>query len=271
MSTLLNTPPPPAPHSAAPAIDRDELARRIAALGDWFHNLDLHGVPTAPQHFLGDFPNVKWRPLSAALPQDVAGASVLDIGCNGGFYSIEMKKRGAGRVLGIDVDDRYLEQARFAAATLGHDIEFQKLSVYRVDEVPEQFDYVFFMGVLYHLRYPLFALDLVARKIKPGGRLVFQTMTRGSGETSEWEENYHFWRRDIFEDPRWPAMYFVEKQYANDPTNWWIPNRAAAEAMLRSAGLEIVAHPEEEVWVCEPRAVQRDGRYVVELELEGTL
>ena len=40
-----------------------------------------------------------------------------------------------------------------------------------------------------------------------------------------------------------------------------IPNRAAAEAMLRSTGLEIVAHPESETWICEPRKVTREGQY----------
>ena len=48
-------------------------------------------------------------------------------------------------------------------------------------------------------------------------------------------------------------MYFIEESYAGDPTNWWIPNRACAEAMLRSAGFEIVAHPESEVYVCRRR------------------
>src|SRR5437867_13012473 len=98
-------------------INGESLAQRIAELGEWFHNLDLHGVHTAPYHFLGDFPNIKWQPISKAIPQDLTGASVLDIGCNGGFYSIQMKQRGAGQVLGIDVDDRYLNQARFAAKT----------------------------------------------------------------------------------------------------------------------------------------------------------
>ncbi len=90
---------------------------------------------------------------------------MLDIGCNGGFYSIQMKQRGAERVLGIDVDDRYLNQARFAAETLDLDIEFEKRSVYDVDDDRGQFDYVFFMGVFYHLRYPLFALDKVIKKV----------------------------------------------------------------------------------------------------------
>ena len=92
-----------------------ELSRRVSEMGEWFHNIDLNGVLTAPNHFLGDFPNVKWKSIAPALPVDLGGASVLDIGCNGGFHSIALKKRGAGRVLGLDVDDRYLQQARFAS------------------------------------------------------------------------------------------------------------------------------------------------------------
>src|SRR6185312_561080 len=137
-------------NSGVPPFDRRELENQIRDLGEWFHNLDLFGIPTAPNHFLGDFPAVKWKHIAAAIPEDLKGASVLDIGCNGGFYSIQLKRRGAGRVLGIDVDDRYLNQARFAAHTLGVEIEFEKRSVYEVDGIAGQFDYVFFMGVLYH-------------------------------------------------------------------------------------------------------------------------
>ena len=246
-----------------------QLAHRIAELGEWFHNLDLHGIPTAPNHFLGDFPNIKWRLISHAIPQDLTGATVLDVGCNGGFYSIEMKRRGAKRVLGIDVDERYLSQARFAAKTLGLDIELRKCSVYETERIAGQFDYVFFMGVFYHLRYPLFALDNLIKKV--GGTLVFQTMVRGSEEVQEWEDDYPFWNTQIFEERNFPAMYFVEKSYSQDPTNWWIPNRAAVEAMLRSSGLEITNHPEPETWICRPTHVKQDGRYIVERELDGTL
>lgn len=250
-------------------LDRDTLARRIGELGEWFHNINLFGVNTAPQHFLGDFPNVKWKYISAAIPEDLTGATVLDIGCNGGFYSLEMKRRGAARVIGIDVDDRYLNQARFAAETLGLEIEFEKRSVYDVDSISGQFDYVLFMGVFYHLRYPLFALDKVVKKV--GGKLLFQTMIRGSEQAQQWEKNYHFWNKEIFKSWDFPAMYFIENKYADDPTNWWIPNVAAAEAMLRSSGLEIMAHPELETWVCEPRTAQRNGEYILDMELKGTL
>lgn len=257
------------PTASSEITERDELARKVQELGEWFHNIDLKGVQTAPQHFLGDFPFVKWKNIRNAFPRDLKGASVLDIGCNAGFYSIELKKRGAGRVVGVDVDDRYLAQARFAAETLGLEIEFLKSSVYQVEDIPGQFDYVLFLGVFYHLRYPLLALDRIVKKVK--GKLIFQSMLRGSENERQWNDDYHFWDKSIFADDDFPRMYFIENRYSNDPTNWFIPNRGAAEASLRSAGLEIVDHPETETWVCVPRDVQRDGRYIVDMELDGTL
>ena len=250
-------------------LDHADVSRRIHELGEWFHNLDLHGVSTAPNHFLGDFPNIKWRNICNEIPSDLRGATVLDIGCNAGFYSIELKRRGAGRVLGIDVDDRYLEQARFAARTLALDIEFEKCSVYEVDAIPGHFDFIVFMGVLYHLRYPLLALDKIVKKL--GGTLIFQTMVRGSQNQREWQNDYSFWNTEIFQDPDFPAAYFIENNYSGDPTNWWIPNRSAVEGMLRSSGLEIVSHPEEETWLCRPGATTRDGQFVLDLELQGLL
>src|SRR5213596_1641473 len=145
--------------------DRGQLAQQIHALGQWFHNIDIGGVQTAPNHFLGDYPRVKWQRFQAAIPADLRGKTVLDIGCNGGFYSIEMKRRGADRVVAIDFDDRYLAQARFAAEVCETEIEFRKLSVYDVASLGEKFDVVFFMGVFYHLRHPVLALDLILEHV----------------------------------------------------------------------------------------------------------
>jgi tRNA (mo5U34)-methyltransferase len=240
------TPPPP------PA-----LARRISALGPWFHNLVLDGIETAPDHFLGDYPAQKFQRFSHALPADLTGKTVLDIGCNAGFYAFEMKRRGAAHVVAIDPDPRYLAQARLAAEVLGHEIELRELDIYRVGELGARFDLVIFMGVLYHLRHPLLALDLLYDHVV-ADRLLFQSMLRGSMELAPVAPDYPFEERAIFERPGHPAMYFVEQRYAGDWTNWWIPNRAAIEAMLRSAGFTIEVRAEDEVYVCR-RAERRSG------------
>jgi tRNA (mo5U34)-methyltransferase len=231
-------------------LTRSQIEERVQALGPWFHNLDLKGVKTAPEHFLGDYPNNKWRSYAQALPQDMRGQSVLDIGCNAGFFSLEMKRRGAERVVGIDSNPRYLEQAAFAAQVMGETLELEQLSVYEVASLQEQFDWVLFTGVLYHLRYPLLALDLI-RKHVVKNNLVFQSMLRGSNQAGPIERDYPFSETDVFERADYPRLHFVERRYSNDPTNWWIPNRACAEALLRSAGFAIVAHPEAEVYVCK--------------------
>ena len=237
---------------------QQEIRRRVSELGDWFHNLDLNGVSTAPEHFLGDYPRVKWERFAQSLPADLNGRTVLDIGCNAGFYAIEMKRRGADRVVAVDSDPRYLAQARFAAEVSGVEIEFREMSVYRLPSLEERFDIVLFMGVLYHLRYPLLALDLlheyVVREL-----LVFQSMLRGSTEVAAVERDYDFNERGHFDDPAYPKMHFIEERYAGDPTNWWVPNRACAEAMLRASGFEILDHPEDEVFICR-RSGAPEGR-----------
>jgi tRNA (mo5U34)-methyltransferase len=234
-------------------LSSEEIRRRVEALGPWFHNIELGDVRTAPDHFLGDYPGVKWRAFAAAIPQDLSGWTVLDIGCNAGFYSMQMKRRGADRVLGIDFDESYLAQARFAAEVEDLDIEFKNVSVYDVGALGERFDLVLFMGVLYHLRHPLLALDLICEHVVDN-LMVFQSMQRGCAEARALAENYPFWEYDMFNAADFPKLHFIEHRYSDDPTNWWIPNAAAAEAMLRSAGFEIVAHPEREVYVCRRAA-----------------
>jgi tRNA (mo5U34)-methyltransferase len=234
---------------AQPKLSRDEIAATVHSLGEWFHNIDLGGVMTAPNHFLGNYPAVKWQRFSHAIPEELTGRSVLDIGCNAGFYSIEMKKRGASRVVGVDTDERYLEQARFAAQVTGQEIEFERMSVYDVGSLGEKFDLVIFMGVLYHLRHPLLALDLLHEHVV-GDLLVFQSMLRGSSDEPALEENYPIEDTEPFDDPDFPKMFFIERRYADDPTNWWIPNASCARAMLRSSGFSILGQPEEEVFLC---------------------
>jgi tRNA (mo5U34)-methyltransferase len=235
----------------------DDLRAQVEQLGPWFQNIDLgNGVHTAPHHFLGDYPRFKYEQFAHVIPADLTGKSVLDIGCNAGFYSVEMKRRGAARVLGIDSDDRYLAQARFASQALGFgDIEYRNHSVYDVGALGETFDLVIFMGVLYHLRHPLLALDLIREHVA-GDMMLFQTMQQGSQDTIEVPEEHPFFvpgtitPPPIFDEPAYPKMHFIEKSFSNDWTNWWAPNAACSAAMLRAAGFTIEAQPEPEVYMC---------------------
>ena len=242
------------PADDATALSRDRIQARVTELGPWFHNMDLGGVRTAPDHFLFDYPAVKFAGFAHVIPEDLTGQTVLDIGCNGGFYAMEMKRRGAARVVGTDTDERYLAQARFAAEVRGHDIEFVKLDVYDVAALGERFDLVIFMGVFYHLRHPLLALDLVREHVV-GDRMLFQSLQRGSDAVFAAERDYPFTRRDVFDEPGWPRLSFVEHAYSGDWTNWFVPNTAASLALLRAAGFSIEAHAEEEVYLC--RAAER--------------
>jgi tRNA (mo5U34)-methyltransferase len=240
------------------------LEEQIASLGPWFHNLRLQGVETAPDHFLGDYPQVKFESFRDALPTDMRGMTVLDIGCNAGFYSMEMKRRGADRVVGIDSDEHYLRQARFAADVEGLDINFKRLAVWDVARLGEKFDLVIFMGVLYHLRHPLLALDLIHEHVARD-LFLFQSMQRGSADVINVEEDYEFTAPAPFDDPGYPKMHFIEQRYSHDETNWWVPNRACTEAMLRSSGFRIESQPEHEVYLCRwhPIAVPPDGPHSV--------
>ena len=237
----------------------DAIKERAAELGPWFHNMELGGVRTAPEHFLGDYPACKWQRFQHAIPADLRGKTVLDIGCNAGFYSMEMKRRGADRVLAIDFDEDYLAQARFAAEVQGLDVEFRQMSVYDVGAIGMRFDVVFFIGVFYHLRHPLLALDLIHEHVA-GDLLVFQSLQRGSDRITPIAADYPFEETAIFDDPAYPKLHFIEQSYSHDNTNWWVPNRACSAAMLRAAGFTITDMPEDEVFICR-RGTQPDARY----------
>ncbi|MEQ8752613.1 MAG: TIGR04290 family methyltransferase [Coleofasciculus sp. G1-WW12-02] len=230
----------------------ENLPDAIAQLAPWFHNLHLpNGTQTAPNHFLGDFPAFKWQQLAPHLPEKLDGWRVLDIGCNAGFYSFELARRGA-IVTGIDHDVHYLAQAQWALKQfdLADRVEFKQMQVYDLAHIEESFDLVLFMGVFYHLRYPLLALDIVAQKVKR--LLVFQTLSLPGEDISQDTGDRQINDREALNQLGWPKMAFIEHHFAGDPTNWWIPNHAGIEAMLRSSGLQVIGYPGHEIYLCQP-------------------
>ena len=226
----------------------------IRRLGPWFHNLHLpDGTQTAPDHVLGDFPEFKWRDLEPAFPVRLDGWTVLDIGCNAGFYSLRLAARGAD-VTGVDCDPHYLRQAEWAAERFGlsNRVRFRRAQVYDLGREGKTYDLVLFMGVFYHLRYPMLALDVVSRLV--GKLLVFQTMTAPGDEVLAPPEDLPLEMRSLMRDPGWPRLHFVEHRLMGDPTNWWVPNHAGVLALLRESGMRVLDTPLHETYLCAPDA-----------------
>lgn len=230
-----------------------DLQHEIEQLKPWFHNIHLpDGSQTAPEHFLGDFPSFKWELIKKYIPEDLSRWTALDIGCNAGFYSLEMAKRGA-KVLGIDLDLHYLKQAQLIMKFFNFQdkVKLKNQQVYDLARDDKKYDLVWFMGVFYHLRYPLLALDIIAQKTKK--LLVFQSLTMpGDEHPHEISHDYKINDRNEMLKSSWPKMAFIEQKLNNDPTNWWAPNPAAVEAMLRSSGFKIIARPGQEIYICKP-------------------
>ncbi|MBA2409071.1 MAG: TIGR04290 family methyltransferase [Gammaproteobacteria bacterium] len=221
----------------------------------WFHNLHLpDGTQTAPEHPLGDFPAFKWAAIAAHIPVDLHGWRVLDVGCNAGFYSIELARRGA-HVTAVDIDPHYLDQARWAArrCRVQDAITFWQQPVYALAHDPASYDLVWFMGVFYHLRYPTLALDILRRKTRK--LMMFQSLTMPGDHVLTPPENLPIDARERMLEPGWPRMAFIELRLADDPTNWWAPNHACVEAMLRASGFRVRARPDHECYLCEPDGV----------------
>jgi tRNA (mo5U34)-methyltransferase len=193
------------------------LNREVEAIR-WYHTIDLGGGVVTKG--VDDTPV---RLARLELPASLAGMTVLDVGAWDGFFSFEAERRGATRVVAADFyswhGGGWGSKAGFELArrTFGSKVEDVDIDV--MDLSPErigQFDVVFFLGVLYHLRHPLLALERIASVTRR--LLILETVVDMAG----------FGR---------PAMAFYPgRELNNDPTNWWAPNVPALHAMLKSVG-----------------------------------
>lgn len=196
-----------------------DLRARIDALGPWFHNIDIRGTPTKVSSQMGEslsYPQPLWEAISPSLPE-LGGRSVLDVGCNAGYFSVACKRRGAARVLGIDVsqgsDCDFVAQARFAAAELGLEIEYRDQDFFDLKD--ERFDVVLFLGVLYHLEDPIRAFDRLAGLTS--GLLVIESFIS---------------RR------RGAAVEFHRLGTQGDGSTRWVPSADYIEERLMDVGFE---------------------------------
>jgi len=207
-------------------MNHDQLLQEVQAIR-WFHTIDLgQGIVTP-----GSVDPQKQTLPRLGLPADLSGKTVLDIGAWDGFFSFEAERRGAKRVLATDsfawhsgdwLNKRGFELARrvLGSKVEDFDIDVMELSPDRTGT----FDVVLFLGVLYHLRHPLLALEKVFSIT--ARHLILETVT------------------DLTWTP-YPVMrFYPADELAGDPSNWFGPNPAAVVSMLKVVGftkVEIVS------------------------------
>jgi len=197
-----------------------DAARHLANRTDiiWHQRFEL-----APGVFTPGHNDVGFLASAAGLPDELHGETVLDIGTTNGGVAFELERRGAGRVLAVDILDADVFGFNAIRALLDSSVEHLQASVYELPEIlGEQFDHVLFMGVLYHLRHPLLALDNVRRLTRRcayvESAICDAELPQIAGESA--------------------ARFYRRGELANDPTNWFSPTFTALTDWCISCGLE---------------------------------
>ena len=256
--------------TAGKAPTREELIAGVARLEPWFQLIDLGGgVVTKTRSAAGeavDHPLGEWEVIKRHLHADLSGQSVLDVGCNAGFFSVEAKRRGARRVLGVDSQRHHVRQASFVARALDLDLEFRRLSVYDLDPRDVgRFDVVLALGLIYHLKHLVRALENLARVTR--GTLVVESAIYPEQETRGLLGRLA--RRREPESARGLPVHllaYVENAPGSKEAvyNWFLPSVGAARALLLGVGFESVEvdlyKPERAVFVCRKTGEHSDSR-----------
>lgn len=223
------------------APGRDELLAFVQAQSFWYHRIYLgqgvYSMPAPAYH------EQVWQRFGPALPDDLHGASVLDVGSNAGFFSLQLKLRGAGRVLGIELIDLYLKQADTIKKWWGKDdIEYRPGDAHDLDRLDEKFDLIVFAGILYHLKNPLYVLEQIGRLCQDAvlvetecipadkrNRVIARSGPRGKTALRPMTNGF---------------MKFVEAdELDGDGSNWWLPDAECVMGMLRVAGFKHFSVP----------------------------
>lgn len=204
-------------------VDPEAIRALIAGHEPWYHQIEVApGIVTPGSHVSA----LELNSLDTlGLPQDATGMRVLDIGCRDGFFAFTMEKRGAD-VIGIDYADPEITGFSICRKVLGSKVDYRTENVY--DLSPErhgQFDLVLFLGVLYHLRNPLQALDAI-RSVCGEGALLF---VESQLSTNRWVR-----RR---KEPLW--QFYPRDTLSHDASNKWAPNIAGLRQVVEESQFQV--------------------------------
>lgn len=254
-------------------MTREEIQERIKKLGPWFHCIELgDGLVTKTASAVGEpveHPRPTWEKVRACLPEDVSGKSVLDVGCNAGFYAVELKRRGAGRVVGVDSQRSLVRQAAFVRDVLGLDIEYGRASVYDLDPRESgQFDVVLALGLIYHCKHLVLALERlygVTREL-----LILETAVYPPKKApASFAYDVGGLRPTLH-----PLAYVENPPEAKEAVyNWFLPGVESLRALLRNVGFDSVelfpaTHTDRAILACHKQEPYPDSRSIAYLAAE---
>jgi len=219
------------------------LRARIKELEPWFHQIKLGGggVRTKSSSSAGepiDHPLPTWEFVKTVFPEDLTDQTVLDIGCNGGFYAAEAGKRG-GKVLGVDAKGLHVAQAQFVSQALGLDMRFRKQSLYDLNPaIDGQFDLVLCLGVIYHLKHLIAGIERLFLLTKK--QLILETAIACEGNLKS-IDSFEFADNSRTLHP----LFYVENPVNSNEAafNWFLPTATCVQSLLRSTGFVDVSEP----------------------------
>lgn len=217
-------------------MNKEYLIDGINKLGPWFHRIDFpNGVSTKTDAYTGedgDHPIPTWNRLKSIIPIDLSGKTVLDVGCNAGFYSFRCRERNAKYVLGVDARLWHVRQARFAAMGLQQDsIDFRRSSVYELSPTTTgKFDIVLALGLIYHLKHIYQAVDNLYHITND--LLIIETAIVPSEYNWPTDCTYGIDKKNM------EAIGLISNDFSEPepPCNWFIPTPKAVSFLLKSTG-----------------------------------
>ena len=210
------------------AARREDARAVLERVPLWFHTFALHG---AGVYTPGIARNHRYR--LQAIPEDVRGARVLDVGTFDGFYAFLAERRGAARVVAVD-NEQYVSwiASRFGiqlepgvgfraiARLLDSRVEYRRLDALELEDLGETFEVIFCFGILHRVEAPLTLLRVLHACLAPGGRIILETY----GVPGD-------------QDAPCVLVHEYGDVYARDDAAYWGFSRASLERLGRLAGL----------------------------------
>ncbi len=200
----------------------------------------LHKIEVAPGIFTPGVQDTEGLLSRINLPDNMSGMRVLDLGARDGLYSFECEKRGAEEIIALDYSPPDSTGFNVAKKLLASKVEWVTANVYEVDQLDlGKFDFILFLGLIYHLRHPYLAIDKIHDVLKVGGTVAVESHIIDGGfvdESGNWlnldELNPRLSKLNV-------AQIYESGKLVNDKSNAWAPSIDTLVAMFNNSGFEV--------------------------------